>query len=49
MAGMETTVPFGVHFVCRLGKCNFYQPSMDQDGKQVTVKNLEDALAKLYI
>ncbi|KAK4140679.1 uncharacterized protein C8A04DRAFT_14705, partial [Dichotomopilus funicola] len=37
LAGREKKVPRGVHFVCRLGECDFYQPHFDRSGRQVTV------------
>lgn len=37
MAGQEKKVPRGVHYVCRLGTCDFYQPFIGIDGEQVSV------------
>ncbi|KAK4174866.1 hypothetical protein QBC36DRAFT_33103, partial [Triangularia setosa] len=32
LAGRETSVPRGVHYVCRLGVCTFYQPHIGGNG-----------------
>lgn len=50
MAGREKKVPRGVHYVCRLGACDFYQPCIGIDGEQVSVEDdLVTGLAALGI
>ncbi|KAK4233357.1 hypothetical protein C8A03DRAFT_19562 [Achaetomium macrosporum] len=50
VAGKEKKVPRGVHYVCRLGKCDFYKPCVE-NGKQVAVESddLVHRLAMLSI
>ena len=45
MAGQERKVPGGVHYVCRMRKCDFYKPCIGRDGEQVTV---EDDLVSIF-
>ena len=49
VAGREKKVPGGIHYVCRLGGCDFYKPNIGEDGNQVTVEDLEKDLARLCI
>ncbi|KAF2869242.1 hypothetical protein BDV95DRAFT_570683 [Massariosphaeria phaeospora] len=50
VAGPETQVPRGVHYVCRLGACDFYAPARDADLRQITVNSdLVGLLAQLSI
>ena len=51
VSGPDKSVPRGVHYVCRLGKCDFYAPCMDQEGNQVALvgDQLLDQLAALRI
>ncbi|KAK4237114.1 hypothetical protein C8A03DRAFT_16315, partial [Achaetomium macrosporum] len=47
LAGRETSVPRGVHYVCRLGGCTFYRPHIGGSGEQVTVD--DDNLVHLMV
>lgn len=39
IAGREKKIPGGIHYVCRLGECDFYKPCIGKDGEQVTVED----------
>ncbi|KAF2189958.1 hypothetical protein K469DRAFT_561858 [Zopfia rhizophila CBS 207.26] len=50
VAGPEKRVPRGLHYVCRLGACDFYAPCKDAEDRQVTVDGeFVDLLAMLRI
>lgn len=50
LAGPEKQVPYGLHYVCRLGACDFYAPYTNAGNQQVTVsRELVDCLATLQI
>lgn len=37
VAGDDTLVPGGIHYVCSQGTCDFYQPHLNRDGVQLAV------------
>ena len=49
VAGRYRQVPGGVHYVCRLGCCNFYMPQMGNTGRQVSLEDVEDELLQLLV
>ncbi|CAG7935671.1 unnamed protein product [Penicillium salamii] len=48
-AGHYRQVPRGVHYVCRLGRCNFYVPQMGNTGRQVSLEDVEEELLQLLV
>jgi hypothetical protein len=50
VAGYDRQIPRGVHYVCRLGSCDFYAVCRNSSGGQVAVQDaLVRALAGLSI
>ncbi|KLU89499.1 hypothetical protein MAPG_08470 [Magnaporthiopsis poae ATCC 64411] len=46
VAGHNTRVPGGIHYVCSRGTCNFYRRHLNKDGVQLAVLDPE-VLSKL--
>ena len=46
ISGAHKNVPRGLHFVCRLGKCDFYQAVTDDNQRQISLR--EDSLVNLF-
>ncbi|KAJ6168069.1 hypothetical protein N7497_000912 [Penicillium chrysogenum] len=49
VSGSSRRVSRGVHYVCRLGPCNFYQPEMGDGGHQLSLEDVEEELLQLLI
>ena len=49
VSGRDRRVPRGVHYVCRLGRCNFYQPEMRDIYRQMSLEDVEEELLHLLI
>lgn len=49
LAGLDRTVPRGLHFVCTIGHCNFRKPDEDQNGRQITCTDPGQARAMVRI
>ncbi|KAI5926283.1 hypothetical protein F4810DRAFT_656258 [Camillea tinctor] len=48
ITGRSKSVPGRVHYVCRLGECDFYSPSRDENGQDnVIAGELADKLSRL--
>jgi hypothetical protein len=49
-AGENSSNPGGLHYVCRLGTCDYYAVKVDENQEQITVSlDLVDRLAGLNI
>jgi hypothetical protein len=50
ITGRNNKVPGAVHFVCAEGRCGFYSIGVDEEGRQVVVKEgMVEMLARLKI
>ena len=49
MSGPDRYVRYGSHFVCRLGRCNYYRPEMRDRYRQVSLEDVEEELLQLLI
>ncbi|EJT79404.1 hypothetical protein GGTG_04488 [Gaeumannomyces tritici R3-111a-1] len=47
VAGRDTKVPGGIHYVCSQGTCDFYKPHLNKEGEQLAVVDAE--LLRLFI
>ena len=49
IAGSERRVSRGLHFVCRLARCDFYAPLLREDGNQATAgdEDIAEVLERL--
>ena len=50
VSGPDTRVARGLHYVCRLGACDFYEVRRDAQQRQITLdENLVSILARMHI
>lgn len=51
VAGMNTQLPGGIHYVCSRGTCDFYEPHLKEDGEQLAIVDADilTALARLKL
>lgn len=49
ISGRHRQVSRGIHYVCRLGKCDFYCPAKDMCDEQLSFEDVQEELLQLLI